>query len=783
MTLLVSLLLALLAAPAAALAGQLRPAWCAPVGAIAAALAFGVALWGGPIGSSRIDVPWAPTWNLRLHLALDGLALLYTLLATGIGLAVAIYAARYVPLHLEHQRRPAAEVVPFYGALLLFMGAMVGLAMAQDLVLLFVFWDLTAVASYYLIGYDRQRSEARFSALMAFLVTGITSIPLLIGALLLHARYGTFALPELARRVEPDGYLTMALGLMALAALAKSAQVPFHFWLPRAMAAPTPVSAYLHSAAMVAAGVFLLQRLYPLIQRSDLLLDVLLAVGLLSMAVGGVLALTRDALKQLLAYSTIAQYGYVVVLLGLGGPAGVAGACYYVVAHALAKSALFLTAGTVTEATGEDRLSHLGGLRRRMPLLAVASGAAAAGLAGLPLTVGFFKDELFFKAALERGWPFAALAVAGAALTAAYTWRFWNGVFLGPSRADARRVPAALIGPIAVLGLLVVAGGVAGGPVARLAEAAGEAAFAAPTPIAVAYHLDARPENLMALATYAGGLLLIGSRRAWVGGARALAALGESVGPARWYEMGLARLDALSTMVRGWEVRDLRGRISTVLVPTGVLLALGFAATPTEGAFAVGELAPADLPLVVSLALAGVAALLVALLPRGHLALALTLSTVGYSLAAVYALVGAPNVALVAVLVETVLTVLFLGALGLFPREALAQQAAQPWGVTRFRRDAAVGLVAASASFLVSWAALSQPAREASVAAEHIRLTPAVHAANVVTAILADFRGLDTLGEITVIAIVFLGVWRLLARPEPAARGRSPEDGRARTTA
>jgi multicomponent Na+:H+ antiporter subunit A len=554
---------------------------------------------------------------------------------------------------------------------------------------------------------------------------------------------------------------------MALAALAKSAQVPFHFWLPRAMAAPTPVSAYLHSAAMVAAGVFLLQRLYPLLQRSEPLLDALLAIGLLSMTVGGVLALTRDALKQILAYSTVAQYGYVVTLLGLGGPVGVAGACYYVAAHALSKSALFLTAGTVIEATGQDRLSHLGGLGRPLWPLAAASGVAAAGLAGLPLTVGFFKDELFFTAALERGWPFAALAVAGAALTLAYIWRFWSRIFLGPLRAEAGHVPGALVGPVIALGGLVLAGGVSAGPLARLAEAAGAVAFAAATPVPLAYHLDARGENLLALATYAGGVLLVVSRPAWVDAARALAALGERAGPARWYLGGLARLDALSRLVRGWEVRDLRGRIATVLVPAGALLALGFLATPTEGAFTVGHLAPGDLPLVVALVLVGAAAVLVVALPRGHLALTLTLSTVGYGLAAVYTLFAAPNVALVAVLVETVFTLLLLGALEILPPGILARQAAEPWGVRAFPRDAAVGLIAASAAFLVAWAALSQPAREPSVATDYLGLAPAVHASNVVSAILADFRGLDTLGEITVIAVVFVGVWRLLARSLP----------------
>ncbi|MDQ3810423.1 MAG: DUF4040 domain-containing protein, partial [Chloroflexota bacterium] len=325
------------------------------------------------------------------------------------------------------------------------------------------------------------------------------------------------------------------------------------------------------------------------------------------------------------------------------------------------------------------------------------------------------------------------------------------------------------LGPIVALAGLAAAGGIATGPFASIASAAAGVSYAAPAPVNVAYHLEATPENLLALGTYASGVLLIATRRLWLEAARGVAQIGEHYGPAHWYARGLASLEWLSTTVRGWEVRDLRGRIATVLIPTGGLVALGFAATPTEGAFNVGGLTLRELPLAIALVLVAVAAVLVAVLPRGHLALALTLSTVGYSLAVVYTFFGAPNVALVAVLVETVFTLLFLGALGLFPRHILERHAAEPWGVRWFRRDAMVGLVAAAASFLVAWAALSQPARQASVAAEHIRLTPSVHAYNVVTAILADFRGLDTLGEITVIAIVFVGVSLLLARPDPAA--------------
>ena len=200
---LLPLALALLAAPTAAFFGALRPAGAAMVGTAFCALAFGAVLWGWLSGGGVVDVAWAPSWDLRLHLELDGLAALYALLATGIGFAVLVYSSRYLPLHLEHEKRPASDGVGFYFFILLFMGSMVGLAMAQDLILIFVFWDLTAIASYYLIGFDRHDVDSRASALMALLVTGVTAVLLLIGALMLYAAHGTFSVPELAGRVGP----------------------------------------------------------------------------------------------------------------------------------------------------------------------------------------------------------------------------------------------------------------------------------------------------------------------------------------------------------------------------------------------------------------------------------------------------------------------------------------------------------------------------------------------------------------------------------------------------
>src|SRR5690625_4019227 len=244
-----------------------------------AAASFVALLWAYLQGAPALDLPWSESLGIRLAFELDGIAALYGLLATGIGTLVLADSSAYIPLHLEHQERSPKEAVRFYFFVLLFMGSMVGLAMSMDLILLFLFWDLTAIASYYLIGYDNRNEEARASAHMALTITGVTAVFLLIGAVLLNAGYGTFSIPELIEVAQAGPLLTTAALLIAVAGLAKSAQFPLHFWLPRAMAAPTPVSAYLHSAAMVAAGVFLLARTYPLLQLSQALQNMLLVIG------------------------------------------------------------------------------------------------------------------------------------------------------------------------------------------------------------------------------------------------------------------------------------------------------------------------------------------------------------------------------------------------------------------------------------------------------------------------------------------------------------------------
>jgi multicomponent Na+:H+ antiporter subunit A len=733
-----------------------RVAWAAVA---SAACSFAVALVGWLAGGWELDVPWAPTLGLRLDLALDGLGALYVLLATGIGLAVFAYGTAYLPWHLEHGGRPARDARRFWAWMVLFMASMVGLACARDLVLLFVFFDLTAVASYFLIGFDRERRDARGAALMALLVTGVSAVALLIGAVVLFDEYGTFSLPELFERAGGGTTTAVAGGLIAVAALAKSAQVPLHFWLPRAMEAPTPVSAYLHSAAMVAAGVLVLGRVHPLLALNDVVLDGLLVVGLASIAVGGVLALAQDELKQILAHSTISQYGYVVAMYGVGGAAGSGAAALYVIAHAIAKSALFMTAGAVTVATGETRLSRMGGLARELPVVAVASGLAAATLAALPLTIGFFKDELFFAAAREASWTVQVMAVLAAALTFAYIGRFWLGLFVGPRGATAKAPPGLLVAPVVALAALALAGGVVVEPFAELAGDAASVTHGRAVAVDPAYHLDARAENVMAVAAWVLGAIALAVGRVRDRAVAVVARAGDIAGPRRVYGIVLRGLNGVSDRIHDAEVRDLRVSLAAVMVPGGLFVALGFLATPTEDAYTVGSLAVSDLPIVAVLGLAAAAALRLTR-ERGRLGAVLALSVVGFALAAVYAIAGAPDVALVAVLVETVITLVFVGVFSRLP----TTRADEPTERTRRRRrrNVAAAVIAGAAAFATAWATLSRPSAIESDAAEHIRRTPEAHGGDVVTVILADFRGFDTMVEITVLAVAIAGVASLL---------------------
>jgi multicomponent Na+:H+ antiporter subunit A len=419
-----------------------------------------------------------------------------------------------------------------------------------------------------------------------------------------------------------------------------------------------------------------------------------------------------------------------------------------------------MTAGAVTVATGESRLSRLGGLGRDMPVLAVASGAAALTLAALPLTLGFFKDELFFTAALEQGWVVEVLAVAAAALTFAYIGRFWLGLFAGARRTAPRPIPVLLVAPVVGLALVALLGGVVTEPFAHLAADAAAVTHGAAVDVAPAYHLDLRAENVMALLAWALGGLMLALPRPRDGVVAVIARAGDRLGPRRAYGTALLALNQISDRIHAAEVRDLRTSLAAIMVPGALMIGVAFVATPTSGAFDVGPVALADLPIVALLGLTVAAGLRAARDP-GRLRPVLALSVLGFALAAVYAVLGAPDVALVAVVVETVLTLVFVGVFAQLPpqptREATVRSREQ-------RRNAVAGIVAGVAAFATIWAALSRPSVGPGVAAEHIRRAGEAHGGDVVTVILADFRGFDTLVEITVLAVAIVGVSSLLRR-------------------
>lgn len=737
-------------AAAAIVAGALRPRIAASAAAVAALAACGTISISWASGTGLLlDVPWLPSLSSRFRLALDQLGSPIAVFVTAVAVPVFAFSRRYLPHHLEKEGRDARGVARFTALMLGFMLSMVLLILAHDLLIIFIALELTALMSFFLIRFDEEKPEARRAALVALVATAGSSLLFLIGVLMVATQAGTTVLADLEMAGEAATVSPIAATCLIAGVLGKSAQVPLHFWLPRAMVAPTPVSAYLHSAAVVAAGVFVLQRLRFLLEAEPVLLQGLFWFAFISIGIGGVLALVSDEFKRILAYSTVAQYGYAVALIGAGGADGAVGAAFFLIAHGAAKCALFLTAGAATEATGWDRLSQSGGLARRMPLLAVASGLAAAGLAGLPLTIGYFKDDLLLKAALDQGPAAATLATAAIALTLAYTARFWFGIFGGAARKGPGADPG-LSWPIAALAAFVLVGGVWVAPLEPVFVAAGGWIARKPLSLHLSYHLEPSPVLWLTLAAWAmGGALAVASGGVEKRITRSVAWLARWAGPDAWADR-LARAGSrLSNELHRLEVRDMRDRLTLILIPTAAFVLLGIA---SHGALpSAGTLRAEDLPLAASLVVVAAAALVVST-PLNHLSFVLLLSFVGFSLALSFVLSFAPAVALVLVLIETAFTLLFLAVLSQI-RPGVLQKARRRIGA---ERGPLAGLTAGAVGTVAAWISLSALRRDA-VAVEQVSLTERAHAKDVVTAILADFRGLDTAGELTVLVVALFG--------------------------
>jgi multicomponent K+:H+ antiporter subunit A len=391
----------------------------------------------------RLGVAWLPAFGLDFTLRLDGFAWLFALLVTGMGFLVVLYARYYMSREDPLPR--------FFSLFLAFMGSMLGVVLAGNLVQLVFFWELTSLFSFLLIGYWHHNPAARDGARMALVITSAGGLALFLGVLLLGKIAGSYDLDAVlaaGARIRGDPLYVPALALIAAGALTKSAQFPFHFWLPQAMAAPTPISAYLHSAAMVKLGVFLLARLWPALAGTDAWIWIVGSAGLVTLVLGAYTAIFQHDLKGLLAYSTISHLGLITLLIGLNTPLALVAAIFHVMNHATFKSSLFMASGIINHETGTRDIRRLSGLYAFMPITATLAMVAAAAMAGVPLLNGFLSKEMFFSEALEvagpvrvidRAMPF--VATVWGTFSVAYSLRFIHGVFFGPPPAGLPREP------------------------------------------------------------------------------------------------------------------------------------------------------------------------------------------------------------------------------------------------------------------------------------------------------------------------------------------------------
>ncbi|HYD09012.1 MAG TPA: proton-conducting transporter membrane subunit, partial [Acidimicrobiales bacterium] len=593
---------------------------------------------------------WVGGLDLVAHLRLDGLALTMSLIVSIVGVAVLLYASRYFAADAPDLGRLA-------GLLVLFGGSMLGLVQADHLLMLYACWELTSITSFLLIGNRHTESRARAAALHALLVTSAGGLALLAGLVILGQQAGTYRLSGILDHGATSGAAaTVAVVLVFVGAATKSAQYPFHAWLPGAMAAPTPVSAYLHSATMVKAGVFLVARLAPVFAATMVWRPMVLGVGCATMVFGGLRALRQHDLKLLLAFGTVSQLGLLVVLFGAGTPAATTAGWALLVAHAAFKATLFMVVGVIDHQTGTRDIRHLPPLAAGWRPIEVVTVLAAASMAGVPLGAGFIAKELAYDAFADG--PFAASAivltvvVGGSMLTVAYAARFWWGAFVSPRRRATVDVvpdappPAAFVAPAAVLAVVGVVLGIAPG----LGDGLATASVAGSTDVHLSLWHGLGLPLLLSAVTLAGGALLATGDRV----VQSVLARGRGLpSGAEIYLSVLRVVGVVSTRITGvvqsGSLPVYAGVIlTTFALSAGIALVVG---DTWEGWPRLGTASEA------AIASAIVVAALGASIVRRRFAAALFLSAVGYAMAGLFVLSGAPDLALTQVAVETLSTV------------------------------------------------------------------------------------------------------------------------------
>ncbi|MGY2315953.1 MULTISPECIES: monovalent cation/H+ antiporter subunit A [unclassified Pseudomonas] len=746
------------------------------VGTVQVALLYPQIAHGGVI---REEFMWLPSLGLNFVLRMDGFAWLFSMLVLGIGTLVSLYARYYMS--------PEDPVPRFFAFFLAFMGAMLGLVISGNLIQIVFFWELTSLFSFLLIGYWHHRADARRGAYMALMVTGAGGLCLLAGVMLLGHIVGSYDLDQVLAagdQIRAHSLYPIMLALVLIGALSKSAQFPFHFWLPHAMAAPTPVSAYLHSATMVKAGVFLLARLWPSLSGSEEWFWIVGGAGAITLLLGAYCAMFQNDLKGLLAYSTISHLGLITLLLGLNSPLAAVAAVFHILNHATFKASLFMAAGIIDHESGTRDIRKLSGLFKLIPFTATLAMVASASMAGVPLLNGFLSKEMFFAETVfisATAWVEIALpviATIAGTFSVAYALRFTVDVFFGPKATNLPHTPHEpprwMRAPVELLVFTCLLVGI------FPAQVVGSILAAAALPVvggelpeySLAIWHGWNAPMIMSLVAMSGGVVLYLLLRKQL-------KLGRfKYPPIISYFNGKRGFErCLVVMMRG--VRKIEKRISTKRLQTQLFLLVLAAVIAGLIPMLYSGISWGDRPKIpgsivfVTLWLLAIAcALGAAWQAKYHRLAALTMVSVcGMVTCVTFVWFSAPDLALTQLVVEVVTTVLILLGLRWLPRR-IEEVSPLPSSLRKARirrlRDFLLSTVVGGGMALLSYAMLTRQTPNDISSFYLSRALPEGGGSNVVNVMLVDFRGFDTLGEITVLGAVALTVYALLRRFRPS---------------
>ncbi|MDF1607310.1 putative monovalent cation/H+ antiporter subunit A [Hoeflea sp. YIM 152468] len=715
---------------------------------------------------------WVPSYNVSFSWLIDGLSLTFVLLISGIGALIMLYSGGYLKGHDQLGR--------FLSFMLLFMGAMLGVVISDSFLMLFVYWELTSITSFLLIGFDHSREASRRAALQALVVTGAGGLALLAGLLVIWNITGVSQISLLLNygdELRESPFYLLALLLVLGGAFSKSAQFPLHFWLPNAMEAPTPVSAYLHSATMVKAGVYLLMRLNPVLGETLWWETILPLFGGTTLIVGTLLAIRQTDLKLMLAYTTVSSLGLLVMLTGFGSEHAIAAAVLYLVAHSLFKGGLFMVAGLIDHEAGTRDVTRLGGLRKAMPITFVAAMAAAISMAGLPPFIGFLaKEEIYYALWAVDPWSlaFVAVAVVGNGLMFVIGFAVAIKPFFGPA---VKTPKAAHEGPVLLwLGPLTL--GVAALVMALLSPithrfisspmASAVAGGAETVSISLIPHIGA--PLMLSLVTIGFGIIayrMLDRLRA--GMISLLAAIGW--GPDHGFDQLIAGLVRLSVAVTRF-VQP--GRLEIYMTVTFLMIAAALIAPMAwYGEWPSMPAWPADVQfhelVVFSMVIIGLLAVIYA---RDRLTAIVSLGIQGFAVALIFMLFGAPDLSFTQFMVETLAVVILALVM---TRLRLTASDHRPTLQKAF--DMSVAVACGGGFMLYLLAVTQQPFNTAlsDFFAAYSKLV--AHGSNVVNVIIVDFRGTDTLGEIAVVMITGLAILSLIRirTPRVAVADNDPD--------